>query len=37
MEDGGDGWRVSALVARVVCAASARVRRGVRSGGQRYG
>jgi hypothetical protein len=37
VEDGGDGWLVSAVVARVVCAASARVRRGMLSGGQRCG
>jgi hypothetical protein len=37
VEDGGDGWLVSAVVARVVCAASARIRRGMLSGGQRYG
>ena len=37
MEDGGDGWLVSAVVARVVCAASARGRRGMLSRGQRYG
>jgi hypothetical protein len=37
LEDGGEGWLVSAVVARVVCAASARVRRGILSGGKRYG
>ena len=37
VEDGGDRWLVSAVVALVVCAASARVRRGMLSGGQRYG
>jgi hypothetical protein len=34
--DGGEGWLVSAVVARVVCPASTRVRRGMLRGGQRY-